>query len=243
MTITSASTGINAANQGITAASDDATVTVTNYANISSGATANGSTLAGIIAGFSGTFGLVSAHANTSVNGTVLVDNFGNITAAKSYGIDAYNWGNGNVTVIEEAGTSVQAGTSTNAAIGIAAFGLGGQLGQVATGDVAVTVGSNATVTAVSAASGSGFGIEAYSYDVGNVSVTTGDNDVVTSASIGIQVIDAATSISSVYSVNVNVGADTIQANSGAGINAGYTPGGASSISNNVHGNVRACDQ
>ncbi|MFK9804358.1 hypothetical protein ACJENB_24465, partial [Escherichia coli] len=77
----------------------------TNNAVINSGTTLNpsGSVPQGIAAGFYGANGT----SNTAINGTVLVNNNANITAAAGYGVDAYNWGNGDVTLNEAANTSV----------------------------------------------------------------------------------------------------------------------------------------
>ena len=57
--------------------------------------------------------------SNTNVNGTVNIDNFANVTAAAGWGIDAYNWGNGSVTVTDEADTAV-----SGAQYGIGAYSL-----------------------------------------------------------------------------------------------------------------------
>jgi hypothetical protein len=93
-----------------------------------------------------------------------------------------------------------------------------------------VNVGDNATVS-----SGTLYGIEAYASGAGNVNLTTGDGDVVNSGSYGVLATNAAASLAAGYSVTVNVGADTIHASSGGGINAGA---GGGALSNNVHGNV-----
>ena len=57
------------------------------------------------MAGYQG--GTMSAGTpTTGVNGTVTVDNYGDITASAGYGIQAYNYGVGNVTV-SNAGATV----------------------------------------------------------------------------------------------------------------------------------------
>jgi len=228
VSINSNGTGINAASQAVFDASHNATVTVINYATIQSGAVANGSTLAGIIAGFSGTYGLVAPGPNAGVNGTVLVDNYGNISAAKGYGIDAYNWGNGDVTVNDGAGTTV-----TGNLIGVAAFGLEGVAGQPGgTGNVSITVGANATVN-----SGAGNdGIQAYSLDNGNVGVTTADSLSVNAGRYGIGAFDQSSTVSAGSTLSVIAGTGTINAIIG-GINAGYSPG-SNAIEPGVAGNV-----
>ena len=48
-----------------------------------------------------------SGASNTNVNGTVSVDNFANVIADAGTGVNAYNYGNGSVTLTNEANTSV----------------------------------------------------------------------------------------------------------------------------------------
>ena len=50
------------------------------------------------------------------VNGTVIVNNYANITASVGYGIDAYNYGNGDVTVNSFAGTTISVSGSESSA-------------------------------------------------------------------------------------------------------------------------------
>ena len=57
--------------------------------------------------------------SNTSVNGTVSIDNFANVTADAGTGINAFNYGNGNVTLVNEANTHVY-----GAQYGITAYSL-----------------------------------------------------------------------------------------------------------------------
>ena len=81
-------------------ASANSTITVNNNSAISSGSTLNNGlgTPGGIEAGYIGsTTG--TGTANLNVTGTVLVNNSANITAAAGFGIEAFNYGNGNVTV------------------------------------------------------------------------------------------------------------------------------------------------
>ena len=97
--ITSKSSGINVSNQATSiAASEHALVTVSSAGSIHSGTINNnsGSAPSGITAGF---LGGTSSVANLNVNGTVIVNNAANITADAGYGINAYNYGNGDVTV------------------------------------------------------------------------------------------------------------------------------------------------
>ena len=103
-TINSGGSGLNIINfDTAIAASADSMITVTTNGTINSGTTLNpsGSQPQGIVAGYYGAS--TTAIANTNVNGTAVVNNNANITAAAGYGIDAYNYGNGNVTVNEGA--------------------------------------------------------------------------------------------------------------------------------------------
>ncbi len=96
--ITSGSSGIEATSQATAiAAGADAVIAVTNLATINSGTIlTNISTEAsGITAGF---LGGTTATANPSVNGTVIVNNGGSIDAV-FFGIDAFNFGTGDISV------------------------------------------------------------------------------------------------------------------------------------------------
>ena len=223
--INAGGSGINAINlDSAIAASDDSTITVTAYGTINSGTTSNldGSMPQGIVAGYYGTSSVVngvSPIANINVNGTVVVNNYANITAAAGYGIDAYNYGNGDVTINDEVGTSV-----TGAQYGIAAFGL-----SHGTGNITVNVAANAAISG-----GSINGIQAVNFDVGDVTVSTSAGDVIHAGNIGINAIDEATSISAARSITVTANG-TI--NAATGINAGYFPG-SNTVAPNVAGNV-----
>src|SRR6185312_2038062 len=154
----------------------------------------------------------------------VTVNNYANITqtaGTQGNGINAYNYGNGDVTLNDEAGTVVSA-----AEIGLGAFARSG-----GTGNVTVNVGADARITG-----GSGHGIQALDTGVGDVKVTTADGDTITAGADGIHAISEATSISEAHSIIVNAGSDTIDAGSN-GISAGYHPG-SNTADPNVHGNV-----
>ena len=60
------------------------------------------------------------SNSNTGVNGSVVVNNHADIAAAAGYGIHAYNYGNGDVTVNDAAGTTIVQVThsETNAGYG-----------------------------------------------------------------------------------------------------------------------------
>jgi len=64
--------------------------------------------------------------SNTNVNGTVSIDNFANVVADAGTGVNAYNYGNGSVTLTNEANTSV-----FGAQFGITAYSLSSGSGSV----------------------------------------------------------------------------------------------------------------
>jgi hypothetical protein len=173
--------GIDVSNQataiGVAAGS---VITVSAAGTINSGTNlnSNGSQPAGIQAGYLG--GTSGGAANTSVNGTVIVNNAANITAAAGWGIDAYNYGNGDVTVNDASGTTI-----SGARYGIAAYAESG-----GTGNVAINVYSGATVN-----SSSNHGILAFSTDVGSISVITSAGDTINSGSVGIDAVNEAAAI------------------------------------------------
>ena len=229
--IASGSIGIAAVNDATTIpASANSTILVTAYGTIDFGSifTPNGLPPAGIVAGYG------STTAEPYVTGTVTVDNYANITAVAGWGISAFNWGNGDVTVNDFAGTVY------GEEYGIAAYSFG-ETGTVAvTGNVAVDVSPNLTISTSSTtgldnalAVGTNIGILAFSLDAGNISVTTSAGDAITSGSDGIAAIDDATTISATANSTISVTAygtivsGTIPINIGlppAGIAAGYDP-------------------
>jgi hypothetical protein len=231
--INSGSSGIVAVNRATSIdASDDSSITVNAYGTIYSGSNLNqsGNPPAGIQAGYTGdTTGSV---ANTDVNGSVTINNYANITAVAGYGIHAYNYGNGDVTVNDKAGTTV-----VGADGGIRAQALSGGIG-----DVEVTVGANAHVTGTSS-----YAILAYSVDAGDIDVSLSSRDVLASGSSGIVAVNYATAIASGMDSTISVTAHgTIH--SGTSLNndettpgaiiAGYKPGGTSAFSSAVNGDV-----
>jgi hypothetical protein len=106
-TITSASSGINAYNQAtsipLAAAS---TVIVNAYGTIDSGAllTGLGNQPAGILAGYEGG---ATDTKNPNVFGSVTISNYANIMATAGDGIRGYNYGVGNITITDEANTTI----------------------------------------------------------------------------------------------------------------------------------------
>ena len=93
---------------------------------------------AGVLAAYTA-YGVAGPSVpDLAVTGTVLVNNNANITAAAGWGIDAYNYGNGSVTVNDTALTVSGAQT-----------GIGVYQNSGGTGDVAVAVGAGSTVIGV----------------------------------------------------------------------------------------------
>ncbi|WP_271568880.1 FecR domain-containing protein [Bradyrhizobium sp. CCBAU 11386] len=231
--VTSGSSGIVAVNRAdALLASDYSSITVTNYGTVSSGASLNqsGNAPAGLEAGYLGATTGFAANAN--VYGNVVVNNYGNVTAAGGYGIHAYNYGNGDVTVNDGAGTTV-----IGADIGIRAQALNG-----GTGNVTVTLGANASVKSTTS-----YGVLAYSIDKGDISVTLASGDSVISGSSGIVAVNYAAAIASGADSTISVVAHgTIH--SGSALNgdsttpgaiiAGYKPGGNGVFSSAVTGDV-----
>ena len=224
-TITSGSNGINAVNLSTAIdAAADALVTVTAAGTIHSGTILTNTNAApsGISAGFLG--GPNAATSNLAVNGTVIVNNAANVTADAGNGINAYNFGNGDITVNDASGTTVQ-----GVLYGIQAHAEG----LNANGNVAVNVYSGATVKATSTTAAS-YGIFALNNGTGNISVITSPGVTISSGSAGINAVNEATAIDqSANSSIVVTAAGTINAGShltgngnvSGGIYAGYLAG------------------
>ena len=105
--------GIDAVNEATTiAVSANSSIVVSSYGTINSGTalTGTGSPPAGILAGYLGGSTIPTIFPLTSLNGNVVVNNFANINAAGGDGIRAFNYGIGNVTVNDEAGSIVLGG-------------------------------------------------------------------------------------------------------------------------------------
>ncbi|MDA9432658.1 hypothetical protein XH88_12900 [Bradyrhizobium sp. CCBAU 51627] len=230
--VTSGSSGIVAVNRATSIdASADSEIIVNAYGTINSGSSPNqsGNTPSGIQAGYNGA--TTGSAVNTNVNGSVVINNYADITSG-GHGIHAYNYGSGDISVNDGAGTSV-----TGAVTGIKAVALGG-----GTGDVNVSIGANAHVTGTS-----GYGIDAYSLNAGDISVTMSEGDVVASGSVGIDAVNEATAIGSDVQSTILVRAhgtihsgttNTQSGNLPAGIMAGYTAGGSGEFSGAVQGDV-----
>ena len=230
--INSAGAGINASNWDTAiAASLGATVNVTADGSIFFGSVLNlnGSSPTGIAAGFYGANGTT----NTAINGTVIVNNYANITQTSGtigYGIDAYDYGNGNVTVNDETGTTIYA----------AQYGILASPGSGGTGSLAVNVGANDTIVARSS-----YGIQASNSDIGTISTQTSGGDLIISGSTGINAVETATALPPSANSTVSVVAygtvrsGTFLTNSGSqpnGIAAGFFGNGT--INNAINGTV-----
>jgi uncharacterized protein with beta-barrel porin domain len=194
-TINAGGTGIFAVNSAFAIpASADSTIAVTNNGTINSGPIPNQAVIgvselgvaptanpAGILAGYTGCSGCTVLTPNPNVNGTVSVVNNAAINAAGD-GIFAFNFGNGNVSVISSAPITVTGATSQN---GIEALS--------GNGTVTVTISNN-----IAAAQGNGIQTSsaggATTIDV-NAGTTQGTTSGITAASTGgpIQINNAAT--------------------------------------------------
>jgi len=203
--------GVDANNQATSiAAGANSVMAITTAGSITSGTILNpsGSQPGGIQVGYLG--GTSGGTANTNVNGTVIVNNTANISAAAGWGIDAYNYGNGNVTVDDGGGTTVSG----------AQYGIAGYAESGGTGSVSINVGSNASITGTSTN-----GIIAFSTDAGNISVITNTNDVITSGSSGINAVNEAAAIAAAVGSSITVTAyGTI--NSGTALTGTSSPPG-----------------
>ena len=229
--VTSGSSGVVAVNRAeVLALGDHSSITITNYGTVNSGTSLAGNAPAGLEAGYLGSS--TGSAANTNVYGDVVVNNYGNVTAAGGYGIHAYSFGNGDVTVNDGAGTTV-----IGAETGILAQALSG-----GTGNISVTLGAGATVKGTT-----GYGILAYSIDKGDISVTLAAGDSIMSGTSGVVAINYAAAIASGVGSTISVVAHgTIH--SGASLNsdgstpgaiiAGYKPQGVSTFSGAVYGDV-----
>lgn len=226
--VDSGSSGIQSINLATAiAAAAGSTVSLTARGTVISGThlTPGGNQPQGLSAGYyPGDAGV----SNTNVNGAVSIDNFANVTAAAGWGIDAYNWGNGSVTVTDETGTSV-----VGAQFGIAAYSL-----STGSGSVTINVAADATISA-GALYGIA-GIQARESNAGNISITTSTGDIINSGGNGIAANNQATTASAASQISIQA-AGTINSgyNGGQqGIFAAYTPGGLGTVNANVAGNI-----
>ena len=175
--------------------------------------------------------------SNTNVNGTVSIDNFADVTADAGTGINAFNYGNGNVTLINEANTHVY-----GAQYGITAYSL--STGAGSSGNVTINIGANVTITA-----GDLYGLSGINSSVnhgGSISITTSTGDIINSGGSGIQANIATASALSSSQISITTAAGFIHSGfdmgtgggQPAGILAGYTAGSGNTVTPGVHGNV-----
>jgi hypothetical protein len=227
------SSGIAAANRATASANSAINVTLQNSSSIYSGTTNNlsGSIPAGIVAGFNGTAVNNGSVANSNVNGSVVVniDDSAKITALDGYGVDAYNYGNGNVTVNDAVNDTSSIGTTISGA----EFGIGAYAESGGTGNVAITVGSNATIKVTSPTLGYGYGILGFSANSGVV------NGVAAAGTANILIVNSAAITSTGVGINaVNeasiapalVGSSIIVTNNGSITSGSELTGGTGNI-------------
>ncbi|MBR0712180.1 Ig-like domain-containing protein [Bradyrhizobium liaoningense] len=235
--ITSGSHGILAINQGTSILQSlGSTVTVTAAGTINSGVhlSAGGAQPAGISAGYYGSNGT----SNTNINGSVLVDNAASISARAGYGIIGFNFGYGNITIINRADKSV-----SGAQFGIAASS--SVNGTASPSNVSISVEANSTPTAAAVTASSLMGlaaINANNSSGGNITITTGANDQFTSGGSGINANSAAVSVASGNQISVTTSTGIINSGfnffSGGGTPAGISAGYSVLSPANIHGNV-----
>ncbi len=169
--------------------------------------------------------------SDINVNGTVSIDNFAKVTSDNGWGVNAYNWGNGSVTLTDEAGTSV-----SGMQYGLSGFS--GSTGAGSSGSVTINVLANATITAGAAISAAG--INANERNAGNITITTSTGDTINSGGFGINAGNQATSANSSSQISITARGAINSGFSGfsaAGINAGYN-GGSSAVNTGVAGSV-----
>ena len=240
--INSGSDGINANNQATAiAAAADALVTVNAAGTINSGNVQNnsGSAPAGIRAGF---LGGTSTVANLNVNGTVIINSTAAISAAAGNGINAYNFGNGDVTVnstgnVSVTGSSIRANSSATTTTEAAEYAIVASAQSGGTGNIAINVyGGNINATSTSTAiTNPIYGIYAFNKGSGNISIlVASSSSTITSSGVGINAANQAATIaaSSESSIVVTsyaaINSGSVVTGTGsppAGIIAGYLGG------------------
>ena len=224
----------------------DSNITVTAYGTINSGTnlTQAGNLPAGIIAGYLD----LNGTPDLNVDGTVTVNNFANVTALSGAGINAFNFGNGNVIVNDNYGAGAVASTTVSGT----QYGIEASADSGGTSNVTVNVGTSAAISTSSTSTDAG--IFAFSNDTGDISVATSSGDTISSGSSGIIALNIATTIfpsaDSTITVTaagtINSGSNAGTINSGGnvidlppnGIVAGYDPGYVLATNNSVDGNV-----
>ena len=111
--INSGSTGIAVFNEAATACDSMIVVNASGTINSGSGVTGSGNPPAGISAGYVGDSSDPPGYPVPGLHGDVIVNSTANINASAGDGIRAYNYGTGNVTVNDDAGTITALGGSS----------------------------------------------------------------------------------------------------------------------------------
>ena len=139
--INSGSAGINAVNEDASIAANSV-IDVTAFGTINSGniLTGNQKPPAGILAGYLGGSTIPSSIPVPGLNGNVFVNSSADINAAAGDGIRAYNYGTGDVTVNDNAGTiHAFGGTLSDATPTPSGYGDGISADNFGTGNIYVT--------------------------------------------------------------------------------------------------------
>ena len=194
-------------------------ISVTAAGTINSGTALTGANRepAGILAGYLGG-SVIPTNLPINVYGEVVVNNSASINAAGGDGIRAYNYGIGNITVNQFAGTITALDASDPTPAG---YGIGIAANNFGSGDIYI----NMTAGTINAG---GSGISAL-----NRAVSTASLPSVPSTSI-VEVLASGT----INSGSITTDTTTTVKDPAAGILAGYDPSNSDTVDANVHGNV-----
>jgi hypothetical protein len=226
--INSGSAGINAANEATAISSSlNSSIVVTAAGTINSGTTLTNfnNPPAGILAGYIGAtsdpaLATPANSANSSVFGETVVNNSANINAAAGDGIRAFNFGIGDVTVNDFAGTITALGAAVNPPNG---YGDGLVAANYGTGGARVTTAAGTIINAGSS------GIVAVNK---STTVDTTNNPYVVPSTTQVSVLAYGTVQSG------TIPTPTVASDPAAGILAGFNPNDTNTVNNNIHGNV-----
>jgi hypothetical protein len=191
-------------------------IVVTTYGTINSGSTLlnSGALEAGVLAEYVGGTSSPANPPNPSVFGDVTINNSANVTAAGGDGIRAQNYGIGNVTIIDQPGTTITATAATTGSSTIGASRYGIYAANYSPGNTVVTTSTGDVINSASV------GIVAEN-DAASVLASSNSSVVVTARG-------------TMSSNGVLTGAG----NPAAGILAGFNGGSTSTPNSNVVGNV-----
>ena len=233
-TIQSGSSGIDATNEATAiAAAGNALVTVNAAGTIKAGdvQTNTSSAPAGISAGF---LGGSSVAPNLNVNGSVIVNNEAAITVTDGRGINAYNYGNGDVTINDGAnvtvnGDAILASSTATTPTQIAEYGIEASTGGGGSGNIAINLYSGAIISATSTAptiTNPIYGVYATSTDAGNISVITNSGTSITSSGVGINAVNVETTIAASVASSIVVTSYSTISSGAVLTGTGSPPGG-----------------